>query len=117
MNWAGRIDRPASQREVDILRSRIDQIDTQGTRGTTSTVGILASQMQDMVKDLAEWRTSTQLWQDRHEAQHKDETKARADETKARVIGRRWLTGTCIAVLVLLVAVLTLLLQLAGRVR
>ena len=117
MTWPGRGgERPASQRELDLLRTRVDQIDVQGTRGTASTVGVLASQLQDLAANISEWKTATQLWQGRHEAQHVDEAKARADETRARVVGRRWMIGTGITVLLLLTAMLTLIFQLLGRV-
>ena len=112
-----RPEQSALQRELDLLRARVDQIDTHGTRGTASAVGVLASQFQDLVKDMAEMRTATQLWQERHETQHKDEVRTRADETRARVIGRRWVAGTCIAALVMLTTMLTLMLQLLGRIR
>lgn len=48
-------------------------------------------------------------WQERHEEQHQD-------DERARVNGRRWIIGTCIAAMLLLVAIMTLVLDLLGRV-
>lgn len=115
--WARdmRSERSASQRELDLLRSRVDLMDAQGTRGTAAAVGIMATQLQDLAKDLAAQREATRLWQDRHEAAHQGDAKARAAEVRARAVARRWLIGVCISALVLLVAILSMLLQLAGR--
>lgn len=98
-------ERAASQRDLEILRQRIDYIDANGTRG----VGIVSSQVQFLTAGLAELKTSTALWQGHHERQH-------TEDIRTAVSGRRWLIGTGIAALVMLVAMLTLMLQLAGKV-
>lgn len=96
-------ERAASQRELDQLRARVDMIDVQGTRG----VGVLQTQVMELIKDLAELRAQAGSWQERHDSQH-------AADTRERVIGRRWVVGTCIAIVVMLTAVLTLTLQASG---
>lgn len=50
----------------------------------------LSTQLAEVIKDLAELRTETRVWQDRHETAH---TAAES----ARMAGRRWLITTGIA--------------------
>lgn len=74
----------------------MENMDSQGTRG----VGILATQVQGLIADAAAERAESKAWRDAHESQH-------AQHERDRVIGRRWLIGTCIALVGLLTAVLT----------
>ena len=90
----------ASRRELDQLRDRVEALDSHGTRGA----GVIASRVDDLVKGMAELRTSALVWQERHESQHK------RDEQE-RIRGRRWLVTVVISVLVLLVAIIALLVQ------
>lgn len=99
MGWTGR-ERAASQRELDVLRQRVDQMDAQGTRG----VGVIQSQLGDLIRDFAKMEARL----DGHEQLHEGERKDRA-------ANRRWLTGTCIAALVLLVAILGLAVTIVGK--
>ena len=92
--------------DIDYLWRRLDYIDENGTRG----IGPIHAQLSNVVADLAELKTQTIVWQERHHDEHS------AAATSA-VNGRRWVIGTCIAALVLLLAVLTLLFQIAGRIR
>lgn len=97
---------PQRASDIDLIWRRLDYIDANGTRG----VAPIAVQLANVIADLAEMKTSTGLWQQRHD----DEHSAAASNA---VAGRRWVVGTCIAALVLLLAVLTLLFQIAGRIR
>lgn len=81
-------------------------MDTQGTRG----VSVLAVQVQQLISATADQRAETRAWQVRHEEDHER-------EQAERVSGRRWLTGTCIAGLALLVAMLALLVDMAAKLR
>jgi hypothetical protein len=95
----------ASQREMDMLRQRVDQIDSGGTRG----VGIIQNQITDLIKEVAELKQETRAWQTTHETQHeKDE--------RDRTTGRRWLVGTGIAGIGCMIAILGLLVQLAQEI-
>jgi hypothetical protein len=50
----------------------------------------LSTQLAEVIKDLAELRTETRVWQDRHARDH-------TETEKARVTGRRWLITTGVA--------------------
>ena len=97
---------PRSSSDIDWLWRRLDYIDENGTRG----IGPIHAQLANVIADLAELKTATSLWQERHHAEH-------AAAASNAVAGRRWVVGTCITALVLLLAVLTLLFQIAGRIR
>lgn len=96
---------PPRASDIDLIWRRLDYIDAHGTRG----IGPISAQLANVIADLAELKTSTGIWQDRHELAH-------SAEASSAVAGRRWVIGTCIAALVLLLAALTLLLQIAGKV-
>lgn len=104
-DWFHRGD-PRREREIDQLWARVEYIDAHGTRG----IGGIAAQLAGVTADLAELKLSTRLWQERHELAHEK-------AASSAVAGRRWVVGTCIAALVMLVAVLGLMLQLTGQVR
>lgn len=105
--------------EFDMLRqmvgtnqNRLDSIDQNGTRG----VQAITVQIVDLVKDLTELRSEMSLGVsglrtdmdkrfDDHDALHKQEKKDRQSS-------RRWMIGTAIAFMAVLVAVLALVLQL-----
>ena len=99
-------ERAASQRELDQLGRRVDQMDAQGTRG----VGVIQLQVAELVKDVTELRAETQAWQRSHISQHQR-------EEQARVTGRRWVIGTVIAAMAVMVAMLALLVSISGRIR
>lgn len=69
-------------------QNRLEAIDLSGTRG----VGALTSRVDDMVKDLAEFKTEVTNDFREHKALHKDE------ESK-RVSARRWAITTAILAL------------------
>ena len=98
----------ASQRELDLLRAdqralshRVDELDTHGTRPVLQ----LQASFLELVKDVAGLAAAG----DRHQQQHDQ-------EIRDRTVGRRWLVGTGLAGLAAMVAMLTLLLQILGRV-
>jgi hypothetical protein len=97
---------PGRNADIEWLWRRVDYIDANGTRG----IGPIHAQLANVIGDLAELKTATNLWQERH----LDEHKAAASNA---VNGRRWVIGTCIAALGLLAVMLTLLFQIAGRIR
>lgn len=99
-------DAPATRREMDQLREELRRIDDHGTRG----VGVLQAQVTDLVKDVVELKADMNTRFQAHQRQHEV-------AERERRAGRRWLIGTVIAALVVLVAILTLLLQIAGKVR
>lgn len=82
------------RRDLDRLERRIEQMDTHGTRG----VGVVQSQLADVIKDLAKLEGRMQA----HDQVHVQEARDRASN-------RRWMVSTAIAFLVLLVAILALL--------
>lgn len=97
-------DAAASQREVDILRERVEAIDAHGTRG----IGAIQLQVTELIKDVTELRADTRTWQEGHGRQH-------AADQRDRVTGRRWLIGTAIAGIVAMAAILGLLLDITSR--
>lgn len=96
----------ASQREFDQLRQRLDTMDVHGTRG----VGVIQVQVTELVKDLAELRISTAARADAHERQHVQDVHDHRNQL-------RWLTGTAIAAVVALAAILTLVIDIASHVK
>ena len=92
----------ATRREVDILRARVDQIDQLGTRGTVAAVTTLAAQMAEVIRDVGEVRGQMTAHDQRHDREQRD-----------RAAGRRWLVGTIVAMLAVLVAVLATVVPLA----
>lgn len=97
-------ERAASQREVDILRNRIEQIDASGSRG----VGVLMTQVGELVKDMADMRAETRTWQGQHERHHEQ-------DARDRIAGRRWLIGVGVAGVASMAAMLGLLVDIAGH--
>lgn len=82
------------QRDVTAqLAARVEAMDTQGTRGESGA----QVQMTELIKDVSELSTSVKTWQAAHEQQH-------INAETQRQAGRRWLIGTAIAGLGLLVA-------------
>jgi hypothetical protein len=95
----------ASQRELDMVRTRLEQIDVSGTRG----VGVLQVQMTELVKDIGDLRAETRAWQVAHDREHEQE---RAD----RQAGRRWVVGAALAGFTAMIGALALLVDIAARV-
>lgn len=82
------------RRDLDRLERRIEQMDTHGTRG----VGIVQSQLADVIKDLAKL-----------EGRMAEHDRVHVREERDRASNRRWMVTTAIGFLVLLVAILALL--------
>jgi hypothetical protein len=97
-------ERAASQRELDILRERVDAMDTHGTRG----VGAIQLQVAELVKDFGDLRADNRAWQAAHEKQHEQ-------DKQDRVNGRRWLIGIGLAAVASMTAVIGLLLDIASH--
>ena len=83
-----------SRREFDMLRdqvggnaSRLDVIDQSGTRG----VGAISVQMTEVIKDVADIKAKV----DAHSSVHDQ-------EERQRVLSRRWLIGTILAMMALI---------------
>lgn len=93
-------ERAASQRELDILRQRVEQMDAQGTRG----VGVIQSQVAELVKDHAEMRGEVTAWQHSHDSQHDQ-------EKRDRISDRRWIIGTMVTIALITVTLLGVILQ------
>lgn len=90
-------DRYVTQREFDVLRTRVDQMDQQGTRG----VGSLAVRMDEIVKDFAEAKVDQAKWQADHLKLHEKEV----SDAKTT---RRYILTTCLTILSLVIAVLAI---------
>lgn len=74
-------------------------MDEHGTRG----VGIIATQVAELVKDQAAMQADMRLWQGAHEQLH-------AQETRDRVSSRRFAVTTTAAIIALLLTIVGLLL-------
>jgi len=77
---------------------------------TGREIAALQVQVTELGKDLTALQLDTRVWQKQHHIEHQT-------ERRERIAGRRWVVGTLIAVLVLLVAVLGLVLSVAARIR
>lgn len=97
----------ATRREFDMLASRVDSIDNNGTRG----VGGLQAQLSDAIKDITEvkldvaaFKTETTKWFEQHIVQHNEDMKSRAEERekdrRERTLERRWVLGFIVSILV-----------------
>jgi hypothetical protein len=86
-----------TRRELDILRAQADEkhreqdmrlaaLDQGGSRGVIG----LQVQLQDLTKEVTRLRADMDHRFDAHEQEHKD-------DSRARVVSRRWLTGSIIA--------------------
>ena len=89
---------------VTANQARIDSIDNIGTRG----VGVVQAQLVEVVKDLADLKADVNKRFDDHQRVHEQDTQERA-------AGRRWLIGTLIAAVVMLVTILGLAINIASR--
>jgi hypothetical protein len=99
-------ERPATVRELEGLRRQVEMIDAQGTRGVAL---IVSTQVGALSASVSAMRAETRDWQKDHTLDHER-------EKRDRVTGRRWLVGTGIAAIAALVAMLGLLLDIAGQV-
>lgn len=89
---------------VTANQTRLDSIDNIGTRG----VGVVQAQLVEVVKDLADLKADVNKRFDDHQRVHEQ-------DLRDRVSGRRWLTGTLIAAIVMLVAILGLAINIASN--
>jgi hypothetical protein len=103
-------DELVSRGEFDLLKqivaanqTRLENIDSEGTRG----VAVVQSQMIQVVKDLAELKADVDKRFDAHRAEHERE----ADE---RSVARRYAVTTALVVIGLLVSILALVLRQHG---
>jgi len=92
----------ATRRELDMLRTRVDLMDVNGTRG----VILVQERLADVAKDVAKLEGQMAA----HELLHER-------DRKERVSGRRWLAGTVIAALAAMVAILALLVDITSHLR
>lgn len=98
--------------ELADLRSRVDYIDRQGTRGE----GALTARLALVVSELGEFKTALSTHAAFHE---RAEEKKRAEEkqlTRDKTVTRRWLIGIGFTAGGFIIAVLTLLLMLLGKI-
>ena len=99
---------PVTRGEFDLLAQIVSTNQARLDQG--GGVGVVQAQLVGVIKDLAELKAEVDKRFDAHQLVH---DRDQAD----RVNGRRWMIGTLIAALVLLVAVLGLVAQIAARVR
>ena len=92
----------ATRRELDMLRTRVDLMDTNGTRG----VILVQERLADLGKDVAKLEGQMTA----HELLHER-------DRKERVSGRRWLAGTVITTAGAMVAILALLVDITSHLR
>lgn len=93
---------PPSRREFSALVKRVTAIDRFGSRPMIK----LVAQVAQIARDLADLKRE---WEEQH--------KRHEERRRERTITRRWVIGTCIAAIVALVAVVTLLLTILQRVK
>lgn len=100
-------DEVVTRGEFELLRqivtanqARLEGIDSSGTKG----VAVVQAQLTDLVKDVARLEAEVDKRLDEHLRVH-------VQDQRDRAAGRRWLAGTVIAVLVLLVAILSLVIS------
>jgi hypothetical protein len=74
-------------------------MDQHGTRG----VGAMQQQVIALVATVSRLDSDTRAWQRDHQKEH-------TDDAKARVAGRRWLIGTCLAGVAVIVTLLGVIL-------
>lgn len=99
---------PVTRGEFDLLAQIVYTNQTRLDQG--GGVGVVQAHLVGVIKDLAELKAEVDKRFDAHQLIH---DRDQAD----RVNDRRWMIGTLIAALVLLVAVLGLVAQIAARVR
>jgi hypothetical protein len=98
----GFLNRTASQRELDALTARVESLDDRGPRG----VGVIQTQLTEVSKDLAKLEARL----DAHQAQHEQ-------ERHERIVGRRWLIATGIALASSVTAIAGVLATIAHQLR
>jgi hypothetical protein len=83
-----------SRREVDLLRNEITDVrqSVEGLKSGNAAVAVLGTQIATITRDLSELKMDMIARFTQHEKIH-------ADDEKARSSGRRWLIGTTIAAL------------------
>lgn len=102
---------PPGRGEFDLLRQivatiqiRVDAIDVGGTKG----VAVVQAQLTDLAKDVVRLEADLDKRFDEHVRVH-------VQDQRDRVSGRRWMLGTVVAALTVLVAILGLTLNLAAH--
>lgn len=103
--WATRRELAMLQKVVEANSDRLTRIDDMGTRG----VGVVQSQLNELVKDVGELKGEMN-------AKFADHVKTHADDAKARKDDRRWLIGTAIAALASSATAIGLLLEILSRI-
>jgi hypothetical protein len=73
--------------------------------------------MTEVIKDIESLRNTTLQWQDKHDKQHLENEEQRRRDVAARKSGHRWIVGTVIGAIGLLIAILTLVFQLVLKVK
>jgi hypothetical protein len=98
--------------EFDLLKeivtgsqTRMESIDVHGTRG----VAVIQEQVTELIKDLVELKTSSEVWQKAHDAEHKT---AQRD----RIVGRRWLIGIGFAGVSAMAGMIAVLTEVLGKI-
>ena len=93
--------------EFDLLKQmvtenqrRVESIDASGTKG----VAVVQAQLTDLTKDVTRSEIEMNKRFDAHDLVHKQ-------DARDRVSAKRWMVGTIIAFMMLLVAMLTILIQ------
>ena len=97
--------RASSEVEIAKLSVRIESINDHGSRG----VATMQMQLTDLIKDVVELKVDMNARFEAHQKVHDQ-------DQKARVTGRRWMTTTVIAALVLVAGVLSLLVEILTRI-
>jgi hypothetical protein len=96
----------ATRREFDMLASRVESIDRDGTRGVVA----VQTQLTDTIKDIAElkldmhgFKTTTTAWFSEHAKQHDEDVKQRVadreQDRRERTNSKRWIIGMFVAFL------------------
>lgn len=81
----------ATRREVDQLRDEMRQ-----AQADAKTVAVLSEQLATLARSLSDFKTAIQTRFEAHDKVH-------ADAERERTASRRWLIGTCIAALTVLI--------------
>lgn len=100
----------ATRREFDMLVSRVDNIDRDGTRGVVAVQAQLTDAIKDVMElksDMGSFKRDTAVWFEKHSEHHEQ-------EMKSRISSRRWMIGTAFAGMAAMATVLALLIQIVG---
>lgn len=103
----------ATRREFDMLVTRVDSMDRDGTRGVLA----LQAQLTDAIKDMVEIKADLLGLKRDTSASFMEHGKQHQKDQEERVNGRRWLIGTALAGLMAMAAVIALLVQVVQSVK